>query len=98
MEDCLNLKYFAFSVFILFVYYLPVPKSPAHNIIIIFLLGTVSYVLFAWYDNVVKPPKTYLDWMTKPINTQIHHIPMKTSDIMILVLVCLAFLYPFLIQ
>lgn len=98
MEDCLNLKYFIFSVFIISVYHLPVPKSCAHNIIIIFLLGSVSYVLFAWYDNRDRPPKTYLDWMTKPINTPIHHVPMKTPDIIILVLVCLVLLYPFLIQ
>jgi hypothetical protein len=32
------------------IYYLPKPQSIAHNIVMIFLLGTIAYISMAWYD------------------------------------------------
>jgi UDP-N-acetylmuramyl pentapeptide phosphotransferase/UDP-N-acetylglucosamine-1-phosphate transferase len=107
----LNIKCIVFSVLVLAVYWLPHPKSIAHNIVMAFLLGTSAYIALAWYDVLydcndrLKP--TLLGWLSKPFKPQEYrdayaHLPMKTQkiiravDIFVLSILFITFLYPFL--
>jgi hypothetical protein len=109
----LNPKCLAFSLFIIFIYYLPHPKSPLHNYVMVFLLGVSSYILLAWYDvlydanDQLKP--TLLGWLSKsfkPLKYQNEYeqLPLKTKkiirifDIVILSVVFISFLYPFFVK
>jgi hypothetical protein len=109
----LNLKCIIFSIFIILIYYLPKPQSIAHNIIMMFLLGTSAYIMMAWYDVIydcndrLKP--TFLGWISKPFKPreyqqQYEELPIKYKkiirnvDIFVLIVLLVTFLYPFLIQ
>lgn len=107
----LNPKCLVFSLAIILVYYLPHPKTVAHNIVMIFLLGTSSYILIAWYDMLyrcddrLKP--TLLGWFSKGFkpkeySDQYNNLPLKTQktiqtfDIIVLGILVITFLYPFI--
>ena len=107
----LNVKCLVFSAMILIVYWLPHPKSIAHNIVMAFLLGTSAYIALAWYDVLydcndrLKP--TLLGWLSKPFKPQEYRdaykaLPLKTQkiiryvDIFVLFIVVITFLYPFI--
>jgi len=109
----LNVKCLVFSFFVLCVYYLPHPPTLAHNIVMIFLLGTASYILLAWYDVIydcndrLKP--TFLGWLSKSFKPKEYSdnyekLPLKYKkmirwvDIVVLGLIFVAFIYPFLIS
>jgi hypothetical protein len=109
----LNLKCIIFSIFLIFIYYLPKPQSIYHNIIMIFLLGTSGYIALAWYDVIydcndrLKP--TLFGWITKSFKPpeyqqQYEKLPLKTKkvirtfDIFVLIILLITFIYPFLIQ
>ena len=66
----LNPKCLVFAFAIIGVYYLPQPSSVAHNIVMIFLLGTAAYIALAWYDVIYdcndRLQPTLLGWMSKP--------------------------------
>jgi hypothetical protein len=106
----LNPKCLIFSLAVIIVYYLPKIKSIAHNIIMVFLLGTSAYIALAWYDVLYdcndrfKP--TLLGWMTKGLkpkeySEQYEKLPLKTRkvirdfDIFILFILVITFVYPF---
>jgi hypothetical protein len=106
----LNLKCIIFSFFIIIIYYLPHPRHFAHNIVMIFLLGTSAYIAMAWYDVLYdctdKFGPTYLGWMTKvfkPVNytKKYESLPIKYQkqirniDIFVLIVIIITFLYPF---
>lgn len=109
----LNLKCIVFSIVLISVYYLPKPQGIAHNIVMIFLLGTSAYISMAWYDVIydcndrLKP--TLLGWMTKSFKPkeyeeQYEELPLKYKkmirnfDIFVLIILVITFLYPFLIR
>ena len=46
----LNLKCLVFSAFVLLVYWMPHAKYWQHQVVIGFILATMSYVVLAWYD------------------------------------------------
>lgn len=107
----LNIKCLIFSVFIICVYYLPVPNNIPHNIVMIFLLGCSAYILMAWYDVLYdcndRFGPTYLGWMTKPLKPQEYSmqfdaLPIKYQknirniDILLLIIIFITFAYPFI--
>ena len=106
----LNIKCLIFSAFILVVYWLPHPKTIAHNIVMGALLATSAYIALAWYDvlydcnDQLKP--TLFGWMSKSFkpqkyNDEYNALPIKqkkiirTFDIIVLALLFITFLYPF---
>ena len=106
----LNIKCLIFSLFIIIIYYLPHPNNLAHNIIMMFLLGTTAYILMAWYDVLydcndrLKP--TFLGWISGPFKPseyqkQYEELPLKYKkiirnvDIFILIILLITFIYPF---
>ena len=106
----LNLKCIIFSIVLIAIYYLPKPQSIAHNIVMIFLLGTSAYIAMAWYDVLydcndrLKP--TLLGWISKPFKPkeyqqQYEQLPLKYKkmirnvDIFVLIILLITFLYPF---
>lgn len=106
----INFKCILFSAFLIFIYYLPKPKSMAHNIVMVFLLATTGYIIMAWYDVIydcndrLKP--TLLGWLSKPFKPkeygqQYEQLPLKYKkiirnvDIFVLIIVFITFLYPF---
>lgn len=109
----LNPKCLVFAFAIIGVYYLPQPATLAHNIVMIFLLGTAAYIALAWYDVIydcndrVQP--TLLGWIAKPFKPkeyteQYKDLPVKAKkvirnvDIAILSIIGVAFIYPFMIK
>lgn len=107
----LNPKCLLFSLAIIIVYFLPHPKTVAHNIVMIFLLGTSAYISLSWYDVLydcndrLKP--TILGWLSKPLKpkeyTDLYNdLPIKEQktirifDITVLGILVITFLYPFL--
>lgn len=109
----LNIKCLIFSIFVIIVYYLPVPSNIGHNIVMIFLLGCSAYILMAWYDVLYncndRFGPTYLGWITKPFKPpkyekQYEQLPIKYQkqirlvDILILIVILMAFIYPFLVK
>lgn len=109
----LNIKCLIFSAFVISIYYLPHPVGYAHNFVMIFLLGTTSYILLAWYDVLydandrLKP--TLLGWLSKSFKPQEYRdeydkLPLKTQkvirmvDIGVLSVVFIAFIYPFMVN
>jgi hypothetical protein len=106
----LNLKCLVFSFFIIAIYYLPKPLGIAHNIVMVFLLGTSAYISMAWYDVIydcndrLKP--TFLGWISGPFKPkeyqqQYEQLPLKYKkmirnvDIAVLIVLLITFLYPF---
>ena len=106
----LNIKCLIFSAFILCVYWLPHTNSGLHKFVMAFLLGTSSYILLAWYDVIygcndrLKP--TILGWLSKSFkpaeySKQYDELPLKYkkiikwTDIFVLIIVIITFLYPF---
>jgi hypothetical protein len=106
----LNLKCIVFSLFIISIYYLPKPQSKAHNIVMMFLLGTSAYISMAWYDVIydcndrLKP--TLLGWLSGPFKPkeyqqQYENLPLKYKkiirnvDVFVLIILVITFLYPF---
>ena len=100
-------------MFVISIYYLPHPIGYAHNFVMIFLLGTASYILLAWYDVLydandrLKP--TLLGWLSKSFKPQEYRdeydkLPLKTQkvirmvDIGVLSVVFIAFIYPFMVN
>jgi hypothetical protein len=92
------------------VYWLPHPKALAHRFVAAFLLACASYVALAWYDMIfdcndrLKP--TLLGWMwgwAKPAEyrQKFDELPVKYQkivrgvDIVVLLVVVAAFVYPF---
>lgn len=109
----LNIKCLIFSAFVISIYYLPHPIGYAHNFVMIFLLGTASYILLAWYDVLydandrLKP--TLLGWLSKSFkpreySDEYDKLPLKTQkvirfvDIGVLAVVFIAFIYPFIVN
>jgi hypothetical protein len=109
----LNIKCLIFSAFVISIYYLPHPIGFAHNFVMVFLLGTASYIILAWYDVLydandrLKP--TLLGWLSKSFKPQEYRdeydkLPLKTQkviravDIAVLGIVFLAFIYPFFVS
>jgi len=109
----LNPKCLLFSLAIVMVYLLPHPKSVAHNIIMIFLLMTSSYIYLAWYDVLydcndrLKP--TIFGWLSKPLKPKeytdkYNDLPIKEQktiriiDITVLGILVITFLYPFIFE
>lgn len=109
----LNIKCIIFSAFVIAIYYLPHPSGYAHNFVMIFLLGTASYILLAWYDVLydandrLKP--TLLGWLSKTFKPHEYRdkydkLPLKTQkvirivDIGVLSVVFIAFIYPFMVN
>ena len=107
----LNAKCLIFSLAIIIVYWLPHPKTTAHNIVMAFLLGTTAYISLAWYDVLydcndrLKP--TIFGWLSKWLKpkeytTQYNDLPIKEQktirnfDIIILGIIIVTFLYPFI--
>lgn len=107
----LNPKCLVFSAFVLAVYWLPHPKARAHDIVMGFLLATSAYILLAWYDVLydcndhLRP--TLLGWLSMPFKPPEYRkgyeeLPVKYQkivrwfDMFVLLIVLLAFLYPFL--
>ena len=107
----LNPKCLLFSLAIIIVYFLPHPKTVAHNIVMIFLLGTSAYISLSLYDVLYdcndrfKP--TILGWLSKPLKpkeyTDLYNdLPIKEQktirifDITELGILVITFLYPFL--
>ena len=106
----LNLKCLVFSISILMVYWLPHPKTVAHNLVMGFLISVSAYIALAWYDVMydcndrLKP--TLLGWLSKPFKPPEYaagydDLPLKTQkiirtvDVAVLSIVALTFLYPF---
>lgn len=109
----LNPKCLVFAFAIIGVYYLPQPSSVAHNIVMIFLLGTAAYIALAWYDVIYdcndRLQPTLLGWMSKPFkpkeySEQYKDLPLKTKkvvrnvDIAVLTIIAVAFIYPFVVK
>lgn len=109
----LNPKCLVFAFAVIGVYYLPHPPSLAHNIVMIFLLGTASYIALAWYDVIYdcndrfKP--TLLGWLSKPFKPteyteQYDELPLKAQkvirnvDFAVLTIIAIAFIYPFVVK
>jgi hypothetical protein len=107
----LNIKCIIFSMFVIFIYYLPHPIGYRNNFIMVFLLGMSSYIILAWYDVLydandrLKP--TLFGWLSKsfkPLEYQneYNNLPLKTQkiirtfDIIILFIVIITFLYPYI--
>lgn len=106
----LNPKCLVFSAIILIIYWLPHPKSTAHNLVMGFLLATSSYISLAWYDVIfdcndrLRP--TLFGWLSKPFkppqySNEYSKLPLKYKkiiravDIFVLVILVITFLYPF---
>ena len=109
----LNIKCIIFSLFVIFIYYLPHPISYNNNVVVVFLLGMSSYILLAWYDVLydandrLKP--TLFGWLSKSFKPQEYQyeynkLPLKTQkvirtfDIVILSVVIFTFLYPYFVK
>ena len=107
----LNPKCLVFSAFILTIYWLPHPKSRAHNLLMGFLLATSAYISLAWYDVLFdcndRLHPTLFSWLSKPFKPKEYQdeydkLPLKYQkiihwfDIAVLILVFFTFLYPFL--
>uniref|UniRef100_A0A6C0JNH7 Uncharacterized protein n=1 Tax=viral metagenome TaxID=1070528 RepID=A0A6C0JNH7_9ZZZZ len=106
----LNPKCLVFSGFVLMVYWLPHPKAFAHKCVAAFLLATAAYIALAWYDYIYdctdRLGPTLLGWMSgffKPTEYQkkFDNLPVKYKkivrafDIVVLVVLVAAFIYPF---
>ena len=106
----LNPKCLVFSAYILYIYWLPHPKSTAHNLVMGVLLATSAYISLAWYDELfdcndrLKP--TFFGWLSGPFKPkqylkEYNALPLKYKkviryfDIGVLLIVFLTFLYPF---
>ena len=106
----LNEKCLVFSGFVLAVYWMPHPVSLFHRIVMAFFLGTLAYVVLAWYDVIydctdrLKP--TLLGWLSKPFKPKEYseaydNLPVKYQkivrgvDIAILTVLLILFLVPF---
>ena len=106
----LNLKCIVFSISVVIVYWLPHPKTVAHNLVMSFLLSLSAYIAMAWYDVLydcndrLKP--TLLGWMTKSFKppeyaSGYEELPIKTKkfirtvDVFVLSVVAFTFTYPF---
>ena len=106
----LNPKCLLFSAFVLAVYWLPHAKLFQHQIVIGFLLATLSYVVLAWYDVIydcndhLRP--TLLGWLSMPFKPKEYgkkfdELPLKykkivrTVDIVILVVLLVLTFSPF---
>jgi hypothetical protein len=107
----LNIKCVIFSAAILVIYWLPKPKSIAHNIVMGFLLATSAYISMAWYDVLYSCNDhlgpTLLGWMSKPFkpkeySDKYEELPIKYQklvravDIAVLFVLVVAVVYPFL--
>jgi hypothetical protein len=107
----LNLKCLVFSLSLVAVYWLPHPKTVAHNLVMSFLLSVSAYIAMAWYDVLydcndrLKP--TLLGWMTKSFKPPEYaagyeELPLKTQkfirtvDVIVVSVVVFTFMYPFL--
>ena len=106
----LNAKCLLFSALVIIVYNLPHPKTNAHFFVMLFLLGTSSYISLAWYDVLydcndrLKP--TIFGWLSKSFkppeySEEYNDLPLKYQkmirniDIFVLIIVFITFLYPF---
>lgn len=106
----LNVKCLVVSAIVLVIYWLPHPKHIAHRAVAAFLLATATYIGLAWYDVLydcndhLKP--TLLGWMSKSFkppeySKEYDNLPVKYQkivrafDIAVLVIVVIAFAYPF---
>ena len=108
----LNVKCLVLSLAVIIVYFLPHPKSNAHILVMVFLLGTSAYISLAWYDvlydcNDHLHP-TLLGWLSKPLkpkyySDQYNELPLKTQktirnfDIIVLGVLVITFILPFII-
>jgi len=107
----LNPKCLVFSAIILTIYWLPIPATLPHNIVMGFLLATSSYISLAWYDMIYdcndKLKPTLFSWMSKPFKPkeyqdEYNKMPTKYKkviqrfDIAVLIIVFVTFLYPFM--
>jgi len=109
----LNPKCLVFSAAVLVIYWLPHPKARAHDIIMGFLLATSAYIAMAWYDLIfdcndrLKP--TLLGWFSKPFkpahySKEYDELPIKYKkviqwfDIAVLIIIVIAFVYPFVVK
>ena len=107
----LNPKCLVFSAIILTIYWLPLPATLPHNIVMGFLLATSAYISLAWYDVIYdcndKLKPTLFSWMSKsfkPKEYQDEYDNMPTKykkviqrfDIAVLIIVFITFLYPFM--
>jgi hypothetical protein len=109
----LNPKCLVFSGFVLMVYWLPHPKAFAHKFVAAFLLATAAYIALAWYDYIYdctdRLGPTLLGWMSgffKPAEygKKFDDLPVKYKkivrnvDIVVLLVLIGAFVYPFIQQ
>ena len=107
----LNPKCLVFSAIILTIYWLPLPATLPHNIVMGFLLATSAYISLAWYDMIYdcndKLKPTLFSWMSKPFKPKEYqdeydNMPTKYKkviqrfDIAVLIIVFVTFLYPFM--
>lgn len=109
----LNPKCLAFTAFVLGVYWLPHPVAFAHRIVMAFILGTLAYVLMAWYDVIydcndrLRP--TLLGWISgwfKPASytKEYENLPVKYQkiirwfDIAVLALLLGLLAFPFFVK
>lgn len=107
----LNPKCLVFSASIIIVYFLPKPTSNIHKFVIAFLLSLSAYISMAWYDVLydcndrLKP--TLLGWMSKWLkpkeySEEYKKMPIKyqktirTFDMVVLLVLVIAIIYPFL--
>ena len=107
----LNPKCLVFSGFVILVSWLPRPVPLSHRILMAFFLGTLAYVLLAWYDLLfdcndrLKP--TFLGWISKPFKPKEYadaydKLPLKYQkiirwfDIAVLVVLLGLFVVPFI--
>ena len=81
----LNIKCLIFSACILFVYWLPHPKTIAHNLVMGFLLATSSYIALAWYDVLYdcndRLQPTLFGWMSKSLHLFSFQTPILKRDL-----------------
>ena len=99
----LNPKCLVFSTIILIIYWLPLPATLAHNIVMGFLLS--------WYDMLYdcndKMKPTLFSWLANPFKPkeyqdEYNNVPTKYKkiierfDIAILIIVGITFIYPFI--
>jgi hypothetical protein len=109
----LNVKCLVFSAILIVLYWLPHPKSVAHNIVMAFLIGMSAYISLAWYDVLydcndhLRP--TLLGWLSKPFkpkeySEEYEKLPLKYKkiihdvDIFVLLIIVITFLYPFVFK
>lgn len=106
----LNVKCLVFSVFVLFVYWMPHAKHLSHRIVINFVLATAAYILLAWYDVLydcndhLRP--TLLGWLSGPFKPKeytdkYNELPIKykkiirTVDIIVLLILLILLVIPY---